>query len=1138
MKKYKVMDGNDACSYISYLFSEIAGIYPITPASSMAEKIDELSNKGFNNLYGMPVKVVQMQSEAGAIGLVHGALQAGALATTYTASQGLLLMIPSMYKIAGECLPCVINVAARSLSTHALSIMGDHQDVYAVRSTGFAMMASSNVQDVMNLTAVSYLSTLRSRVPFVNFFDGFRTSHELKKIEVLDGSDLKYLIDRKALNEFKSKSMLSKKVIKGTTQNDDVYFQNTEARNILYDKVPDIVNDYMSKINAITGKDYKPFNYYGSNNASKVIIAMGSVCDTIKEVIANEQSDDLAMVEVHLYRPFSKKYLLDVIPKTVKKIAVLDRTKEPGSCGEPLYLDVCAAFSNNDIMPKIIGGRYGLSGKDTTPAMIKAVYDFLDRKDCFSDFTIGITDDLTNKSISIPDYNLRKNSTRSILVYGYGSDGMVSASKDLITILGNFTDANVQGYFEYDSKKSGGVTISHLRVSKEEINSPYYVDKANILVVTKDSYLKRYNIINKLKSNGTFILVTSLKDNELFKFLPNNVKKYIIDNNIKFYKIDAFKIAEENNINNKISAIILTALFKVGALVNYEKIKVKIKEQVKKRFYKKGQDVVDANLNAINSVDDALKEVFVSINSLDYKEEKNELNLCNDKIFNYVSKLEGNLLTVKDFENHSDGSFMPATTKYEKRNIAQMLPCWNKDFCTQCNMCALACPHAVIRPFILTYDEVEKYDLQQSVVPYKSNDDLYFYMGISSKDCTGCGVCASVCPSKQKAIVMKNKNEVEQKDPTLLFDNQEKLDKNLLLNTTIKGSQFKKPLFEFSLACAGCGQTPYVKLLTQIFGERLVIANATGCSSIYGGSLPGIPYNISWANSLFEDNAEFGFGIKVADDLYKNKIQQILLNTDLSLENKKLVDEWLNNKNDYDKSLNLLSNFDYSESMELERIKEYIMPKTVWILGGDGWAYDIGYGGLDHVLASQKNVNILVLDTEVYSNTGGQTSKSTRSGAVAKFSSNGKVGNKKDLARIFMSYEDVYVAQISLGANMQQAINALKQAADYDGPSIVIAYAPCITHGIKKGMQDSIYEEKLAVQSGYFPIFRYNPDDGNLKLDYKNPDFDKYDELLENENRYKMLKIVNEQKADELLKINKENAIKRFMYYKNMSNDN
>ncbi|HIU40573.1 MAG TPA: pyruvate:ferredoxin (flavodoxin) oxidoreductase [Candidatus Aphodocola excrementigallinarum] len=1130
MKQYKVMDGNEACSYVSYLFSEIAGIYPITPASTMAEKVDELSSKGFNNLYGTPVKVMEMQSEAGAIALVHGALQSGVLATTYTASQGLLLMIPSMYKIAGECLPCVINVAARSIATHALSILGDHQDIYAVRPTGFAMIASSSVQDVMNLTAVSYLSSIDNSMPVVNFFDGFRTSHELKKIEVLDGKDLKYLINRKALEDFRNNSLIAKKQIRGTTENDDIYFQNTEARNENYDKMPDVVNTYMQRINEITGKDYKPFNYYGDKNASKVIVAMGSVCDTIKEVIDNEE--DLGLIEVHLYRPFSKKYFMDVMPKTVKKIAVLDRTKEAGSIGEPLYLDVCSIFQDEKQRPLIIGGRYGLSSKNTDAAQVKAVYDFLDDPNCFTSFTVGITDDLTHKSIPVNDYKIKHKGQREILIYGYGSDGMVTASKDIITILGNYTNAYVQGYFQYDSKKSGGVTKSHLRVSKDDIRSSYYIDKANLLVCTKDKYLLKYDIVRSIKKGGIFIISSSLSNEDLIKLIPNNVKKELIDKEVKTYVIDAFKIAEENNIPNKISAIMETAIFKLANLVNYEAVKEKIKDQIIKKFSKKGKEIVDANLNAIKSVDDSLRELDINMTSLTSKDDEKP-DLMEDKILKYASRLKGDELTVKDFIKHKDGSFAPGTSKLEKRDIAEMLPCWNKDNCIQCNMCALACPHAVIRPFVLTEDEVKKFDLEGKVKKVTGKDDLYFYMAISKEDCTGCGVCSEVCPAKEKAITMMEAAKSDRKNVSMIFEMVK--NKNIAPKNTIKGSQFEKPLFEFSGACAGCGETPYLKLLTQLFGESLVIANATGCSSIYGGSHPSMSYSVSWANSLFEDNAEFGLGIETGDLYQKEKIKNILQNSNLSDENKEIADNWINNPDDIDACERMLKYFDFSESLKAERLKKYIMPKTTWIIGGDGWAYDIGYGGLDHVLASGENVNILVLDTEVYSNTGGQKSKATRSGATAKFASSGKKGKKKDLARMAMAYDDVYVASVSLGANMQQTIKAFTEAKENKGPSIIIAYAPCINHGIKSGMKNSIKEEKLAVESGYWPLFRYKPSDEKLYLDFKNPNFDKYEEFLDNENRYTMTKLVNENRAKELFQINKENAIKRFNFYKELS---
>ncbi|MBO6195648.1 MAG: pyruvate:ferredoxin (flavodoxin) oxidoreductase [Bacilli bacterium] len=1117
--KYKVMDGNSAAAHISYMFSDAASIYPITPASTMAEKIDEWSSKNQENLYGSNVKVVEMQSEAGAIGTVHGLLQTGLVASTYTASQGLLLMIPEMYKIAGELLPSVINVAARTVSTHSLSIFGDHSDIYSVRSTGYSMLSSVNTQDVMYMTLVSYLSTFEGKIPFVNFFDGFRTSHELSKINVLEMEDIKDLVDFDLINEFRKNSSLAKKQIKGTTQNDDVYFQNIEARNKYYESMPDIVNKIMEKINKKFNTNYHPFDYYGPEKPEKVIVAMGSVCDTIKEVVDEKKDENIGLIIVRLYRPFSVEYFNKVLPKSVKKIAVLDRTKESGG-REPLYLDVVNAVSGKKI--KVVGGRYGLSSKNTMPEDIYAVYDNLE-KDMKDDFTIGIVDDVTNKSLDRNKIKI-KNKNIEMLVYGYGSDGMVSATKDIITLVGDNTSGFVQGYNQYDSKKSGGVTMSHLRIGKEPIRSSYYVENPHIVVCSKDSYLDKYDMLSNIRKNGIFILNTSKKIDEL----PDNVKYQIKNKDLKFYTIDAHKIARDNNIPNKISTIMENAIFKITKILPYEKANEKMKESIEKKFSKKGEEIVKNNINAISNVEKEIVEVKVpeSWKDITYK----EVNY--NGVLDSISHLKGDELKVSDFITHDDGTFEVNTSRFEKRNIAEFLPCWNTKKCISCNQCVMACPHAVIRPKILNEEEL-KNNPGIKVIDVPGKPDLKFTLEFSYDDCTGCGVCSSVCPGKggEKAITMDKNENVERVNNKIKATN-----KHLYPETIVKGLAFNKPLFKYSGACAGCGETPYVKMLTQIVGEGMIIANATGCSSIYGGSMPSSPYNISWSNSLFEDNAEYGFGMSLTVSIMKEKIESIMNNNmdKVSDKNKELFNKWLDNKDNYKITKEVSNEIDYSEVPELEIIKDYIPTKSVWILGGDGWSYDIGFGGLDHVMSTNQNVNILVLDTEVYSNTGGQSSKSTRKGAVAKFASHGKTTSKKDLDRMMMQYPNVTVSQISMGANMNQAIKAINEAKNHDGPSLIIAYAPCINHGIKGGMGNSMKEEELAVKSGYFPIFRYNSVTKEFNLDFKEPDFNLYGQFLSNENRYKMINAVNKEHAKEFLEDNLESAKERFEYYKSL----
>ena len=1124
MKHLKTIDGNEACARTAYMFSEIAGIYPITPSSPMAEHIDEWSNSGELNIFNDKVKVVEMQSEAGASGFIHGALQNGVLATTFTASQGLLLMIPNMYKIAGEMLPCVMHVAARSLSTHALSIFGDHQDIYAARSTGFCMIASSSVQDAAILSSVAHLSAIESSLPFMHFFDGFRTSHEINKINVLDIDDYKKLINYDALNKFRSKALNPMKPdTRGTAENDDIYFQATEVRNKFYDKLPDIVNNYMEKINEISGMNYKPFNYYGSMRAKKVIVAMGSVCETIKEVIDN-LDEDLGLIEVHLYRPFSIKYLLNVLPDTTEKIAVLDRTKEFGS-GEPLYLDVVNALKDKNIT--IVGGRYGLSSKNTTPSQIKAVYDMLDNPK--NNFTIGIVDDVTNLSLDVSNFDIKI--SKEILIYGYGSDGMISASKSIIKLIGDNTDNYVQGYFQYDSKKSGGVTISHLRISDKPIRSTYYIENPDIVVVSKDSYFSEFEILNKISKDSILIINTSRKE-ELEDIMSPKLKKILIDNNTKIYTLNAYDIANKVGLGNKISMIMEYAIFYITNLINHEYAKEELIKYIENKFSKKGEDIVKANIDALNITEENIEEFILNDNY--YSTLKNNMDL-----YESIFKREGNNIPVSSFLSMPSGVFKSGTSKLENKTISEIVPHYIADNCINCNQCSFVCPHSVIRPYLLSIDE---YNNAPEVIKTRCKkaiglEDYYFTIGISIKNCTGCGLCINTCPGMRgnKALTFNSLSEEIKNNEQEIFEylNKNITNKNKFNELTIKGLEFKKPKFEYCGACAGCGEPSYIKILTQLFGDNLIIANATGCSSIYGGSAPSTPYTIPWASSLFEDNAEYGYGMLISNNLIRNRIKNIMENN-MDNPNRELFNKWLENYDNYEITKEVYNNLDDSIPKELKELKDYIPSRNYWCIGGDGWAYDIGFSGIDHVLSSNDNINILVLDTEVYSNTGGQSSKSSSIGSIASFATSGKRTNKKDLARIAMSYKNAYVAQVSLGANMMQVIKTLKEANDYPGPSIVIAYCPCISHGIKGGMINSVSIEKLAVDCGYFPTFRRHPING-FTLDSKNVDFDKYDEFLNSQTRYSNLSKINKN-YKELLEENKKNAIERYEFYSSLQN--
>lgn len=1168
-KKFITCDGNQAASNIAYLFSENAAIYPITPSSTMAENVDEWSAAGKKNLWGETVKVTEMQSEAGAAGAVHGSLQAGALTSTFTASQGLLLMIPNMYKIAGEMLPAVFHVSARALASHALSIFGDHQDVMACRQTGFAMLASGSVQEAQDMAAVAHLSTIKSSIPFLHFFDGFRTSHEIQKIELLDEEELKGLVSEKALKNFRDRALNpDAPVTRGTAQNGDVYFQAVESRNQAYDAIPDIVARYMGEIGEISGRSYRPFDYYGSPDAENIIIAMGSVTETIRETIdyLRERGRKYGVVSVHLYRPFSAKYLLKVLPKSVKRIAVLDRTKEPGSLGEPLYLDIKTVFQGQANSPLIIGGRYGLSSKDTTPAQIIAVYDNLEQKEPKNDFTIGIVDDVTFKSLPIKsEVSIVKPGTTECKFYGLGSDGTVGANKNTIKIIGSHTDLYSQAYFDYDSKKSGGYTCSHLRFGKSPIHAPYLVNTPDFVACHVPSYLEKYDVLKGIKEGGSFLLNSLWDEKETLERLPDHVKAVIGRKHINLYIINATKIAAEIGLGGRTNTILQSAFFRITGIIPAEDAVKYMKAAALKSYGKKGENVVNMNYAAIDRGGEYVKvEVpaeWANINAkfVNHNAERLATPFVKE-IADKVNAQEGDSLPVSAFMPYMDGTMPNGTAAYEKRGVAVNVPVWDASKCIQCNTCAFVCPHAAIRPFLLTEEEAKDVPAGLKLADGKANLKEYKYaLSISVADCTGCGNCVDVCLAKDKSLTM-----APYIDNTAEQDNFDFLNSKIGYKrvfdpkSNMKNAQFAQPLFEFSGACAGCGETPYIKNITQLYGDHMMIANATGCSSIYGASFPASPYctdahghGPAWQNSLFEDFCEFGLGMRLGSERIRETVASLMkkgLECECcSAEMKVLFQEWLDNRSDYavtrdiaDKLVPMMEACGCDTCKSILALKQYIPARSQWIIGGDGASYDIGYGGLDHVLASGENVNILVLDTEVYSNTGGQSSKATPAGAIAKFAASGKKIRKKDLGMMAMSYGYVYVAQVAMGASPVQYMNAIKEAEAYDGPSLIIAYAPCINHGLKAGMGLSQKEEKLAVECGYWQLYRYNPmleEQGKkaFSLDSKEPDWSKFQGFLQGEVRFSSLSKLYPERAAELLEKTEEYAKIRYNNYKKLS---
>ena len=1169
-KKFITCDGNQAASNIAYLFSEHAAIYPITPSSTMAENIDEWAAHGKKNLWGETVKVTEMQSEAGAAGAVHGSLQAGALTSTFTASQGLLLMIPNMYKIAGEMLPTVFHVSARTLATHALSIFGDHQDVMACRQTGFAMLASGSVQEAQDLAAVAHLSAIKSSIPFLHFFDGFRTSHEIQKIEAIDENDLRKMVSEKSLENFRQRALNPEApVTRGTNQNGDVYFQVCESRNQAYDAVPDVVARYMGEIGEVTGRQYRPFEYYGDKNAESIIIAMGSVTETIKETIdyLSEHGRKYGLITVHLYRPFSEKYLLKVLPKSVKKIAVLDRTKEPGSLGEPLYMDIKTIFQDREDTPLIIGGRYGLSSKDTSPAQIVAVFDNLDRKSPKNDFTIGIVDDVTFKSLPIKsEISIVKPGTTECKFYGLGSDGTVGANKNTIKIIGTHTDLYSQAYFDYDSKKSGGYTCSHLRFGKAPIKAPYLVNTPDFVACHVPSYLEKYDVLKGIKEGGSLLLNSLWDEKETIERIPDFVKAVIGRKHIKLYIINATKIAAEIGLGGRTNTILQSAFFRITGIIPAEDAIKYMKDAALKSYGKKGEAIVNMNYAAIDRggeyTEVKVPAEWAKINAKFVNPNAGRLATPFVKeVADTVSSQCGDTLPVSAFMNYTDGTMPVGTAAYEKRGVAVSVPVWNPESCIQCNTCAFVCPHAAIRPFILTADEAAAAPKGVKIADGKATlKDYKFALGISVDDCTGCGNCVDVCLAKEKgAITMGDYQENKGSQAEYDWLNSKIGYKKLFdPKSNMKNAQFSQPLFEFSGACAGCGETPYIKNITQLFGDHMMIANATGCSSIYSAAFPSSPYcanekghGPAWQNSLFEDFCEFGLGMHLGSDRIRETVASLMEKgmecEKCSDEMKALFKKWLDGRNDYavtrevcDALVPMMEKCGCDTCKALLKLKNYIPSRSQWIFGGDGASYDIGYGGLDHVLASGENVNILVLDTEVYSNTGGQSSKATPAGAIAKFAASGKKIRKKDLGMMAISYGYVYVAQVAMGASPVQYMNAIKEAEAYDGPSLIIAYAPCINHGLKAGMGLSQKEEKLAVDCGYWHLFRYNPmlegtDKNPFSLDSKEPDWSKFQDFLKSEVRFSSLYKLFPEKADELLQKTEEFAKIRLETYKKLA---